>query len=50
MYEHNKIDEKLFKKIKPICGQLPRLYGLAKVHKQNVPVRRILCMPGLPYH
>ena len=30
--------------------QLPRLYGLAKVHKKNIPLRPVLSMPGSPYH
>ena len=43
--EHGKIDEKLLKSIKSVGGQLPRLYGLAKVHKENIPVRPVLSMP-----
>ena len=31
-------------------GQLLRLYGLAKVHKPNVPTRPVLSMPGSPYY
>ena len=31
-------------------GQLPRLYGLAKVHKKNIPLRPVLSMPGSLYH
>ena len=31
-------------------GQAPRLYGLAKVHKEDIPVRPVLSMPGSPYH
>ena len=31
-------------------GQLPRLYGLAKVHKKNIPLRPVLSVPGSPYH
>ena len=37
--EHGKIDEKLLKSIKSVVGQLPRHYGLAKVHKENIRVR-----------
>lgn len=37
-------------KLKPIGSQPPRLYGLAKVHKTNVPVRPVLSMPGSAYH
>ena len=46
--EHGKIDEKLLKSIKSVGGQLPRLYGLAKVHKENTPVRPVLSMAGSP--
>ena len=31
-------------------GQLPKLYGLAKVHKESAPVRPVLSMPGSPYY
>ena len=31
-------------------GQLPRLYGLAKVHKKNIPLRPVLSMLGSPCH
>ena len=40
------IDESLYEKLKPIGSQPARLYGLAKVHKRNVPVRPVLSMPG----
>ncbi len=48
--EEGKIDEELFNKVKPRGSQAPRLYGLAKVHKNNVPVRPVLSMPGSAYH
>ena len=49
--EHGKIDEKLLKSIKSVGGQLPRLYGLAKVHKENIRVRPVLSLPGSsPYY
>ena len=44
-----KITEQLYEKLKPIGSQPPRLYGLAKVHKSNVPVRPVLSMPGSAY-
>ena len=28
----------------------PRLYGLAKVHKENTPLRPVLSMPGSSYY
>ena len=46
----NKISEELFDKIKPTGSQPPRLYGLAKVHKKNTPMRPVLSMPGSPYY
>ena len=48
--ESGDIDEALFDKLKPIGSQPPRLYGLAKIHKTNVPVRPVLSMPGSAYH
>jgi len=39
----------LFKKLQPSGSQLPRLYGLAKVHENNVPLQPVLSMPGSPY-
>ena len=38
------------KDMKSTGGQLPRMYGLAKVHKATVPVRPVLSMPGSPYY
>ena len=48
--EDEKIDETLFKTLKPIGSQPARLYGLAKIHKQSCPVRPVLSMPGSLYH
>ena len=48
--KENKISENLFNKLKPIGSQPPRLYGLAKVHKENTPLRPVVSMPGSPYH
>jgi hypothetical protein len=50
MKEDGRIDEHLFSKIRPMGSQPPRLYGLAKVHKNDVPVRPVLSMPGSAYH
>lgn len=36
--------------LKPTDIQPPRLYGLAKVHKINTPVRPVLSMPGSAYY
>ena len=43
--ERGKIDEKILRSKKLVGGQLPRLYGLAKVHKENIPVRSVLSIP-----
>ena len=36
--------------LKLVSHQLPRLAGLAKVHKENITVRNILSFPGSPYN
>ena len=50
LHKQGKIDNQTLKDLKSIGGQFPRLYGLAKVHKNNIPVRPVLSMPGSPYH
>ena len=50
MHEQGKIDNQTLKDLKSMRGQLPRLYGLAKVHKKNIPLRPVLSMPGSPYY
>ena len=50
LLDENNINEALYDKIKPSGSQAPRIYGLAKVHKQNIPVRPVLSMPGSAYH
>lgn len=49
LLKEGKITADLHWKLKSLGGQPPRLYGLAKVHKQSVPVRPVLSMPGSPY-
>ena len=36
--------------MKPTGSQPPRLYGLAKVHKDGCPLRPVVSMPGSAYH
>ena len=48
--EHGKSDEQFLLSIKSVGGQLSRLFGLAKVHEENKPVRPFPWMPGLPYY
>ena len=50
LLKENKIKEKFFDDIKPTGSQPPRLYGLAKIHKQSVPLRPVLSMPGSAYY
>ena len=44
------ISDKMYEKFRPTGSQAPRLYGQAKVHKTNVPLRPVLSMPGSAYH
>ena len=44
-----KISEELFSELRPTGSQPPRLYGLAKVHKDGTPLRPIVSMPGSAY-
>ena len=41
-YKEDKIVEKTLKKLKLTGGQLPRLYELTKVHKNNVPLQPVI--------
>ena len=49
----NKRDEiiyiHLYSKMRPTGGQPARLYGLAKVHKDETPLRPVLSLPGNSY-
>ena len=46
----NVISEEIFGRLKPTGTIVPRLYGLPKIHKPNVPLRPILDMCNSPYH
>ena len=48
--DSGKIDVSLYRKCKPRGSQPARLYGLAKVHKDVIPLRPVLSMPGSCYH
>ena len=50
MKSRGEINSTLYKKLKPMGSQPPRLYGLAKVHKNNIPMRPVLSIPGSVYH
>lgn len=38
------------KKLQTTGSQAPRLYGLTKVHKNDISLRPVLSIPGSPYH
>ena len=50
LQQEKKIDEALYQRLKPMGSQPARLYGLAKVHKEDTPMRPVLSMPGSAYH
>ena len=40
----------MYESIKPIGSSVPRLYGLPKIHKPEIPLRPILSMANSPFH
>ena len=44
------ITEEVYDKICPVGSTRPRMYGLPKLHKQDVPLRPILSMINAPQH
>ena len=50
LQQEKKIDDDLYEKLRPRGSQPARLYGLAKVHKTDTPMRPVLSMPGSAYH
>lgn len=50
MKDESTINCDLFEYLKPSGSVVPRLYGLQKVLKNNVPLRLILDMNNYPYH
>ena len=47
--KEGKISDDILKALKIRGGQIPKIYGLAKVHKEGVPVRPIVSMSGSVY-
>ena len=39
-----------YEELRPTGSTIPRLYGLPKIHKDNVPIRPILSMSGSAFH
>ena len=50
LVETGVLNENMSNGMKSTGGQLPKLYGLAKVHKESVPVIPVLSMPCSPYY
>ena len=50
LLKEGRITQTVYEQMKPKGSQPARLYGLAKVHKQNIPMRPVLSMPGSAYH
>ena len=50
LLKENKISDKLYGEMRSVGSNLPRLYGLAKTHKQDIPLRPVLSMCGSAYY
>ena len=49
LYKKGKISKATLNTLKIRGGQIPKIYGLAKVHKEGVPLRPIVSMSGSVY-
>ena len=49
MKKKDEISEALYTRLKSTGAQPARLYGLAKVNNQGLPLRRVLSLPGSSY-
>ena len=45
-----KIPVKVYESLRSTGAQPARLYGLAQVHKKEIPLRPVLSIPGSCYH
>ena len=50
MRKKDEISESLYTRMRSTVGQPARLYGLAKVHKVNTPLRPVISLPGSSYY
>ena len=48
--KEDEISENLYTRMRFTGGQPTGLYGLAKVHKENTPLRPVLSLPGSSYY
>ena len=46
----DEISENLYTRMRSTGGQPARLYWFAKVHKENIPLRPVLSLPGSSYY
>ena len=49
MMKRGDISKEFYQKVRPVGSQPARLYGLAKVHKKESPLRPILSLPDSQY-
>ena len=47
--KQGKISDKIYQRLRSAGSQPARLYGLAKVHKKDTPLRPVLSIPGSSY-
>ena len=50
LFKEDSIPKSLYQNIRPTGSQRPRMYGLPKTHKTNVPLRPILSITGSSHH
>ena len=50
MKDNSIISPDLYERLKPTGSTIPRLYGLPKIHKPDIPLRPILGMMNSPYY
>ena len=48
--KNNHLSRDVYERIRPLGATRPRMYGLPKTHKPDVPLRPILSMVGAPQH
>ena len=50
LVHQNILARDVYDRVRPTDSQLPRMYGLPKTHKENIPLRPILSMIGSSQH
>ena len=48
--KQEKIDENTYRQIRPNDAITAKFYGLPKIHKENIPLRPIVSLPGSPIY